>query len=425
MGNLTKTKNSRKNQSQFQKLWSRVESLKTDINLRNSKLDALAKRVETEVFPAEKEVALATVGLLQKLLTLGQRKSWANWQHHEIETWISDSIRLLTSFDLIDEKLKSAIAAYDAFRLGIDLDEDDDRPLYTQLADAIDRYEQEELESERHHQQEMRDHLAKEQDEIIDSIVLSTLGPRPDINNTAGTNESLLKKLQAEYDLNHDELRKVVEEDICESLDGVLFDDDSEHDDNDFWENLSHEDSDNFFKKTKPESPINKTAQLDTATLRKMFRSTAAILHPDRESDPALQLEKQNLMTQLLQARKNRDVMALLSLYQEHVTDGTALNPEEEEQLISSLKDQVEQLKMELEHYTPLSMMHEAAWRMYQPSLKNTDNLIAEHLDLQKKQAESIRRVTPKIKSMPTLKPLLEQRYDSRTVRSFDDPLGW
>jgi hypothetical protein len=56
--------------------------------------------------------------------------------------------------------------------------------------------------------------------------------------------------------------------------------------------------------------------------IRGIFRKTAHALHPDREPDPARRQEKHTLMTRLLEARKQEDVMTILELYCEHVTGG-------------------------------------------------------------------------------------------------------
>ncbi len=427
MSRLTKTKNKKK-QTRFQKLWSRVESLKKELKLRDSKLDVLAKRVETEIFPAEKEVALATVDLLHKLLALGQRKSWANWQRHEIDRWVADSVRLLSSFGLIDDKMEKAIVEYDAYCLGVELDENDDRALGEQLQAALSQREQDERDNAKFERQQMHDELAIEKESIIKNMILKELGPRPVSEESLFDDEEFFKKIQLEYDQRSAELRLAFEADIDDTLLDILSGEEDDEDDaafDDVWGNLGDEGFDPFSAGLEPPDDTNNAAKLDSKALRKIFRSTAAVLHPDRETDPVKQREKQKLMAQLLQARKHNDVMALLNLYQEYVIDGSALTREDEKQLVDSLEFQISQLQMELESYSPPSMLHEAAWGLYSHSKKATDHTIAEHLKKQKKQVESLRRVTPKIKSMPTLKPLLQERYDYNVFSDFDEFVGW
>jgi hypothetical protein len=74
---------------------------------------------------------------------------------------------------------------------------------------------------------------------------------------------------------------------------------------------------------------------------QRLFRSTAAKLHPDREPDPALRDVKQGLMSDLLKARKTGDVMTILELYQEYVDREQIFSKADEKQLITALEHQI------------------------------------------------------------------------------------
>jgi hypothetical protein len=56
--------------------------------------------------------------------------------------------------------------------------------------------------------------------------------------------------------------------------------------------------------------------------IRGIFRRTAHALHPDREPDVVKRQDKHALMTRLLSARKEEDVITILELYCEHVAGG-------------------------------------------------------------------------------------------------------
>ncbi|MGQ7847949.1 hypothetical protein ACUNV4_25870 [Granulosicoccus sp. 3-233] len=98
--------------------------------------------------------------------------------------------------------------------------------------------------------------------------------------------------------------------------------------------------------------------EADSATIRRLeqrlsvdrlFRQLARALHPDREQDEVLKLQKHELMSECLRARKNRDINALLTLYCEHVGDlPDDLSGNEHEELLQALEQQLRQLQNEL-----------------------------------------------------------------------------
>lgn len=61
------------------------------------------------------------------------------------------------SFSLIDQKLMDDVARYDAFQLGITLDDEDCAPPSEQLADIINRAQQIQEDAEREARQESQD----------------------------------------------------------------------------------------------------------------------------------------------------------------------------------------------------------------------------------------------------------------------------
>ncbi|EAS9163879.1 J domain-containing protein [Salmonella enterica subsp. salamae] len=59
--------------------------------------------------------------------------------------------------------------------------------------------------------------------------------------------------------------------------------------------------------------------------LSKIYRQIARVVHPDREQDPLKKEEKHRLMQQLVKARKEGDVVTLVTMYGEFVPDGDIL----------------------------------------------------------------------------------------------------
>ncbi|ECT1023549.1 hypothetical protein DPO11_26930 [Salmonella enterica] len=66
--------------------------------------------------------------------------------------------------------------------------------------------------------------------------------------------------------------------------------------------------------------------------LSKIYRQIARVVHPDREQCPQKKEEKYRLMQQLVKARKEGDVVTLVKMYGEFVSDGDiSLDSEEQE----------------------------------------------------------------------------------------------
>jgi len=86
--------------------------------------------------------------------------------------------------------------------------------------------------------------------------------------------------------------------------------------------------------------------------MRTLFRRAANKLHPDKESNLDRKAEKQHLMTKLLEARKNEDVMTMLILYVEHIEGGNlALAEQEMKNICDLLEENASRLDNEQEKY--------------------------------------------------------------------------
>ncbi len=84
-------------------------------------------------------------------------------------------------------------------------------------------------------------------------------------------------------------------------------------------------------------------------SIDRLFRQLARVLHPDREQDETLKSEKHELMSQCLQARQDKDINTLLTLYCQHVGDlPDDLSATDHDDLIKALQMQLRQLQNEL-----------------------------------------------------------------------------
>lgn len=410
MSKLATRKRNKKNQTRFQKMWQRVERLKSEITRRDQALDALAERVRSDILPREQQMARSNMLILLRLLDLGQRKSWTNWQRYEIEHWIRENMGIAAMGGHISDEVRDQIARYDAFRMGVELDENDGRSPGEQLDEIMDEQQRLSEQAAEAQLEDLQEQLQQAREQLIEKTLNKELGKRPEDLGASGPTddmwaddrEEILRQAQQDYDTRRAKRREELTQELEEELDDIKADfDDIDFDFDPEELNQPFENTDAAFK-------------LDNAAAQRMFRSAAAVLHPDREPDPERRLEKQKLMAQLLAARKSGDIMTLLSLYQEHVENGQALSKADEKQLISALEKQVKKLEEDLEYYSPSSPLHDTALELYSPHKKTVEKNIAAYLQLIDRAERVNTQLAESLSSMAALKPHLEDRYDKR-----------
>lgn len=403
MSKLTHSSRQTKKTSKFQRYWQRAEKLKAKIAEQTTAVETLAERLRTEVFPRECASYEANRELLYRLFDLGRRKTWSQWQHREIEAWIDENMRLCSTAGLVDKGLIEAMTRYDAFRFDVALDESDDRPLDEQLEEVMKK-------RARASHEEMHGGV----DEMIEKMLDEILGPRPDESNSTTEDIALYDEMRSDH---YDKLRA--------SFGDASPDADVDAETEEYFDSSSAGDSFDFGDERElppSQEPSSAAPALDNAMLLRLFRSTAAVLHPDREPDAEKRLEKQSLMSELLLARKAGDVMTVLNLYQEHVGNGDALSEVDEKQLLKALDRQCRLLQQELDHYEPGSFFHEEAYDLYHSARKNTDQAIAEIIESVESRAEAVAKLSKGLRAMKDLKPMLRARYDAREQHY--DPLA-
>lgn len=107
------------------------------------------------------------------------------------------------------------------------------------------------------------------------------------------------------------------------------------------------EDESDFIDPAELDERIKKSEK--SLSLDRLFRQLAKVLHPDREQNDVLKVEKHLLMSRCLEARQKKDIDTLLQLYCEHVGDlPEDLTDSSHQELISALELQLKLLQREL-----------------------------------------------------------------------------
>ncbi len=160
----------------------------------------------------------------------------------------------------------------------------------------------------------------------------------------------------------------------------------------------------------RKEQPINEK------WIQKLFRRTARVLHPDKEQDPKQHQQKQKLMTQLLDAREQQDIMTMMQLYSEHVDDGELLMEQADiNTLCCLLENQKTELDMTREALIDESPMHYAVHgKFYAVTKKTRDRKLQAHLEGIQKGIKQKTKLVEFLCNLTNLKTALEARCEVR-----------
>ena len=164
----------------------------------------------------------------------------------------------------------------------------------------------------------------------------------------------------------------------------------------------------------------------DAGWLRRLFRRAAQALHPDRETDPDQRAHKHERMQELLRARKDGDVLAMLALYAEASGDEElALAETEMKQACELMEQRLDRLQQERLGVANQSPLH--AWahhEFYRISRKQREQKIRRWKREAQAEARGTARIADELKNLKVLKAHLgrrrEQKYEQQ-LKDLDD----
>ena len=173
------------------------------------------------------------------------------------------------------------------------------------------------------------------------------------------------------------------------------------------------------------EIDISRTV-MDGSWAKKLFRRAAQVLHPDREPDPERREFKQARLRELLAARKQGDIMTMLSIYSESVSDADIVLAEQEmTEVCDVLENQLDDLRLDREEYIHSHPLRRLAFELfYDNTTKGRQRRIAEWERERKREAAELRKLTPTLGNLDSLKRVLRDRRDEREAALFESMLG-
>jgi hypothetical protein len=374
--NKKKSNTQTKQQMQFDKLWKRIEKQKKQNQTLRTELDALSLIYKEQILPLEIAAQTPVFSLLEKLIDFYSRKSMTKWQRVELTEWISDSLE--TAFTLDAEK-SEALKEQWLFQIADFHDIDGDEMKETLKAAEAD--------AEAYFEGTMNDEFGQQS---------------KDSESTDSVNDNT-------KDSTHD-------------MFGDAFDDDQpDQEDNDPFSAFRE-----AFEEFKAEMESRKAPEplkMDEKWLKSIFRKTANALHPDKEQDADKREEKEILMTELLRARDDNDVLALISLYHAHVSeDALEINEQSLDALCEQLKNQLDRLCHEKEDLISgvENPVHGIIYdNLYGKSKKQQALTIKNYKDELALEKEALMDMVSTLKNLKVLKTHLEKRYDEKRYSAF------
>lgn len=333
----------------FQQLRDDIAKLKQNNQLLQDTLQQLIHEYERHILPIEKDHATPLTVLIHKLLDFTNRKTLAQWQRAELMDWIME---LISELRLIDPATADTFSAQYDRRLAA---------LYGYTDTEYDEMLAQQDEADKHTRNRFENGYGDD---------------RP--------NE------------NEPEDFRVGDEMGDETLS-----------DEEFF-------TDDPFSKTnrERERPTGKLARDYDAWLKSLFRRTAQALHPDREQDEARREEKHRLMSALLEARDNQDIVAMLDLYSAHVTqEEAAIEHRLLPLIIEELEWQKAELSLQKQIIIDQSPFHQFLYRQFYAKREKTrQRKMDEYKARVERDIEARMTVVKQISSVKVLKELLELR---------------
>lgn len=155
---------------------------------------------------------------------------------------------------------------------------------------------------------------------------------------------------------------------------------------------------------------------MDGSWVKTLFRRAAQMLHPDRELDSRRRESKQARLRELLAARKRGDIMAVLGIYSETVSDADIVLAEQEmTQVCNALQSQLNILRMDREEYLYAHpLRHQAFTLFYDNTRKGRERKIRQWERKLREEADELRRLAPTLRNLNALKEVLRERHDER-----------
>ncbi len=362
-----------KRQARFDKLWQRIEKQKKQNLKLRTELDALCIVYKEQILPLEIAAKMPVLSLLEKLIDFYSRKSMTKWQRIELTEWINESIE-------------------GAYRIDQQKADQLKEQFFTQVA-AFHGISKEDMEK-----------TIAEAEAQADSLFENVSSD--DTNNAEGSGEK---------SSNREFTEDMFGDASCGENDEGIPDED------DLFK--AFKDAFEEFRAGMETQQAPEPMKFDEKWLKSVFRKTANALHPDKEQDATKREEKERLMAELLSARDDNDVLALITLYYAHVSEDTLeINEQSLDKLCDQLQNQLDRLLYEKRDIISgaENPVHEMVYaNLHGKTKKQQEKTIKDYIRDLQGEKETFTEMIQSLKNLKTLKSHLEVRYDEKRFSSF------
>lgn len=373
---LATTSSSPKQKNKLNQLWEDVEKKQRRIDRYQAKLDDFYHDFKASTEKQERAVCRATEKWIHRLISFIPRKTIKGPQREALYDWIQEELTILESnpFNPVD-----SIALRESFNQAL-------FALPSNKADV--------------------DVMTEDQIEAFREEMFMMLGYELDISDDE------LMAMVKDPQKFHDYLQSVMAE---KSQEEHAAEDDIDWGGEDFF---SQANDDNHFE---PSHHQASDALYSDKQITKLYRQLAKQLHPDKETDEEKKSEKSALMQQLSQAKKDKDVVALFMLAQQHLPDHEMVMDEDMlERLKMTLTEKIEQLNLDYQDLKHGGDIKNIIWQRFGGGNKaSRQKGLREYREHLKKESQELLAQSQEIKTVKQMQERLKKRVGASY---FDNP---
>lgn len=376
---ITKKKNNKKKrkkqlsaEEKFQRQWARVQNFqKSNAKLRQEVTD-FCQKVSQKIETKERLLCTAIILQTECLIHFVSKKTLPEYQREELVFWIERNLEEMVANPFLDHK--------------------DVMPLVTKLSEQLKNHEQNQFKK------------WKKKYAVIENDAL-------DSDDHSIDEEVKVKEENANT------------EDKSDFDDFFAADDDLDIDNvfDEFFQEFFQEERSHFEKLAEKEREESNALSklLKSTSVNKLFRRVAKALHPDLEQNEAIKEEKHTLMAELVEARDNKDIVKIITMYTEHVGEAPLdLFNGDYDKMTLLLKHQVKCLEQEKHDILEENPTQAAIYYGFHASSEaKVKQKIDQHLEELKDRTCSIQKMTGQLTSLKKIKPILQQMSAINGVR--------
>jgi len=377
----------------FQQRWTDLGTWRQRHSQFQQQLDQLVASVIPRLQPGEQQLAESYHQLVDKQLAFYGKRSLNLWQRQALKLWIEQHFAEMQQLSLADPgRLQQQMAKLSEVTAELNRQLIDSHPgaVDASQVEQVDAAQQEALTAFLKRQQRAYQRFARKQQQSAQFDFFTE------------------QKVEAFAEQQAEDLQRFgkVEQPTVDTGQSTFSEQNADQ------SYYSTADEAEF---VEPQSSSAKLkALLDGANINTLFRKLAKVLHPDRERDPELQRQKQELMSQASNARESGDILTIFALYAEYVSDQELLFDEVElASLNELLEQQIEELKQQYDDVPYQTPQHQKVYeQFYDQYPAQVESNVQRYLNELAEDLAKMARLVEQLDSLRSLKPYLQLLWD-------------